>query len=130
MTTEVVTWLDIEKAVVKMAKEYKKRKYKCTHIYGIPRGGMLLAVMLSHKLELPMLDFMNDGDLEETPDKVLLIDDITTTGETLGVYKEQGDIVFTMHRHAQTTVEPDFYVHKMKTSSVEYPWEIDEKESN
>lgn len=115
------TWKMVESAVDEMVKEYNSKGYECSHVYGIPRGGMVLAVMLSHKLNLPILDFMNDEDLEEAS-KVLLVDDITNTGQTLGVYKESGDIVFTIHRHVQTVVEPDYYVHK-KTIEVIYPWE-------
>lgn len=44
-------------------------------VYGFPRGGLCLAVALSHSLELPLL--------EEPKNNSLIIDDIYDTGYTL-----------------------------------------------
>ena len=49
-------------------------------IYGIPRGGLCLAVALSHKLNIELL--------KEPRNNILIVDDIYDSGETLHRYKD------------------------------------------
>jgi len=51
MSKQYLTWVDIEQAVDHFAKIYQK--YDITHVVGINRGGLIPAVMLSHKLNVP-----------------------------------------------------------------------------
>ena len=51
---EYISWNDIDKAVDKMVDYYKKRKFNCDAIVGIPRGGLTLASMLSYRLDIPL----------------------------------------------------------------------------
>jgi len=51
-------------------------------VYGLPRGGLPIAVSLSHKLNLPLL--MDYYDRKIVTDKqILVVDDIADTGNTL-----------------------------------------------
>jgi len=49
-------------------------------ICGIPRGGLVLAVALSHRLELPLLSEPQPG--------CLVVDDVFETGRTLAPHRE------------------------------------------
>ena len=42
-----VTWQDIENYITYVYGNYKDKKI--SGVYGIPRGGVILAVLLSHK---------------------------------------------------------------------------------
>lgn len=47
-------------------------------VFGVPRGGLVPAVMLSHKLSLPLIDKPND--------RMLWVDDIIDSGKTLSYW--------------------------------------------
>ena len=97
-------------------------------VYGIPRGGLPMAVSLSHILDVPMiLDYHTQypptGDL-------LVVDDIADTGNTLKDFrKENRNILCTFHYHEQSIIEPDFFVDYKYDKWIVYPWErMDSKE--
>ena len=70
-------WSDLDKAVKLAANKYKGKTF--SGVYGIPRGGLCVAVKLSHLLDIPLL---------ETPyDNCLIVDDIYDSGKTLEKYK-------------------------------------------
>lgn len=68
-----LTWDQFDEAVYRIASMYEGRAFN--GVYGFPRGGLCLAVALSHRLGLPLL-----GELE--PD-CLVVDDIYETGVTM-----------------------------------------------
>jgi hypoxanthine phosphoribosyltransferase len=68
-----LTWDEFDKAVWKIAACHKGRSL--AGIYGFPRGGLCLAVALSHHLQLPLLHEIEPG--------CLVVDDIYETGRTL-----------------------------------------------
>lgn len=69
----LLTWDQFDEAVYRIANMYEGRAFN--GIYGFPRGGLCLAVALSHHLGLPLLDQLE-------PD-CLVVDDIYETGRTL-----------------------------------------------
>ena len=72
-----LSWQDFDRAVEQMAKICDGLPINA--IYGIPRGGLVLAVALSHRLELPLLSEPQPG--------CLLVDDVYETGRTLAPYR-------------------------------------------
>lgn len=72
-----LSWRDFELAVEAIVERYRGRQFSGVH--GIPRGGLVLAVTLSHRLELPLLQSPEAG--------CLLVDDVYETGQTLEPYR-------------------------------------------
>ena len=50
-----LTWDQVDNLVDIIAAQVRKEFSNTTHIYGIPRGGLIPAVMLSHKLNIPFI---------------------------------------------------------------------------
>ena len=71
------SWKSFDSAVKRAATTYKNSKF--VGVYGIPRGGLCLAVTLSHQLDIPLLDLPQDN--------CLIVDDIYDSGKTLEKYK-------------------------------------------
>ena len=70
-------WEDLDSAVKIVASRYKDKKF--SGVYGIPRGGLCLAVKISHHLNLPLLFEPQEG--------CLVVDDIYDSGKTLEKFK-------------------------------------------
>lgn len=73
-----LTWHDFDAAVEAIVERCHKQTFCGVH--GIPRGGLVLAVTLSHRLDLPLLSNAAPG--------CLLVDDVYETGLTLEPYRE------------------------------------------
>ena len=75
--TRFFTWAEFDDSVDYISKRCNISEL--SGIYGIPRGGLCLAVALSHKLNVQII---------ETPKKdSLIVDDVFETGLTLNKYK-------------------------------------------
>ena len=116
-----VTWNDVVTFVENVAKHYKDATI--SGVYGIPRGGIILASLLSYRLDVPML---------LAPSKnCIVIDDISDTGETLLHFdrnssdngKKKGYHIVTMFYKKGSLVKPEFYMFEKTNSWIVYPWE-------
>lgn len=112
MNAEYLDWLDVE-AFIDRVKAYCIPRH-FTGVYGIPRGGLVLAVMVSYRTGLPLLMAPTRG--------CLIIDDIADSGKTLLHYKEKGYAITTMCYKDTSLVEPDMY-HKKTVDWIVFPWE-------
>ena len=84
-------------------------------VYGIPRGGLVFAVMISHRYNLPLL---------QAPCKnCIVVDDIADTGFTLKHYRQKGYFITTMYYHKQSEVVPDFWYKEKQKDWIVFPWE-------
>jgi uncharacterized protein len=129
---EILYWKNVEDAVDQMVKQASN--LDINYIYGIPRGGMVLAVMLSHRLNLPIirdLKHLNNGN-------VLIVDDIVDTGTTLLAelrksWKQYGLelFCFSMHWNPDSLVRPTWHANtKTDDNWIVYPWETPESEKD
>tara|TARA_Y100000991_G_scaffold212322_1_gene196198 strand:- start:249 stop:644 length:396 start_codon:yes stop_codon:yes gene_type:complete len=71
------TWQEFDKSVEYIANQCKS--LKLSGIYGVPRGGLCLAVALSHKLSMKLI--------EKPLKNSLIVDDVFETGITLNNFK-------------------------------------------
>lgn len=132
------TWEEFATDVEKITNAIKETGRKFSNIYGIPRGGLTLAVCLSHRLNIPLrehvplteLDFiLSEFDrskkelIEDCVKQFLIVDDIADTGATLKKYQDNGFFIITLFKHNQSVVEPDIWIRKKEDSWIVFPWE-------
>jgi hypoxanthine phosphoribosyltransferase len=108
----------IEKLVNKtklfIKKENKKGKV-FSGIYGLPRGGLPIAVHLSHHLKLPLLLEAKEG--------CIIVDDISDSGNTLMKYKGKYPIITVLCKK-KTLVVPDIFIEMVPEEDwIVFPWE-------
>ena len=124
-----VSYTEYEEMIDKLSVWVKHQSGQWDNIgavYGLPRGGLPIAVELSHRLNLPLL--MNYYDRKVvTNKKILVVDDIADTGHTLKDFENPHNIICTLHYHEDSLVLPDYYVELKGDDWIVYPWE--EKDS-
>lgn len=86
-----LNWNEFEEHVDTIVKEIKAHNFKFTGVGGFPRGGLPLAVTLSHRLEIPFisLDRMLKPVHHTEHAHYLLVDDISDSGTTFLKMLEQ-----------------------------------------
>ena len=121
---EYVTWEDVEGFVDHVVDNVDN----ITGVYGLPRGGLVLAVMLSHRLHVPML-------MSPTPG-CLIVDDICDSGESLlhyvknssGEGTNQYRIATMFYKPNRLGITPDIWGAEKDNKWIVFPWEEKEDE--
>jgi len=115
-----LSWNDVDDAVKSLVHQIKKSKKKIGSINGLARGGLIPAVILSHRLGIPFMSEDNDNE-----GYVLIVDDICDTGTTLECYTKYDSILTaTLHYKQSAIVKPDFYYSLAPEDKwIVYPWE-------
>ena len=124
---EIYSWSDFDEDMNKIAAWAKPRNFKS--VYGIPRGGLVLAIKLSHILDIPLV--LHRGDI--TPN-TLVVDDIVDKGKTLKRFLRSVDIncfVASIFWNSSSPVKPNLFVRKKKRNTkkkkywIVFPWETE-----
>ena len=79
----VLTWDEFNVCVKKIT--YLCKDKNLSGVYGFPRGGLCLAVAISHSLQLPLLN--------EPKPFSLVLDDVSETGLTLNRVKDISGVI-------------------------------------
>ncbi len=110
---------EMKEDVEKLAGFLKGKRVK--KVYGVPRGGLIPAVMLSHLLSLPLI--LNKEEIDE---ETVIVDDIVDTGNTILKLPQKGLIVSLLYKpHAM--IAPDFYAREVANNEwVIFPFETNE----
>ena len=107
------SWKEFDKSVEHIANKCKLSDF--SGIYGVPRGGLCLAVALSHKLKINLLS--------EPIKNSLIVDDVYETGITLNTFKDiEGAMFFVLF----SKIKPIWWntVHiSEKGECIVFPWE-------
>ena len=107
------TWNEFDESVEKIAKECKFLEF--SGIYGIPRGGLCLAVALSHKLKINLIP--------QPLKNSLIVDDIYETGITLNNFKDiEGAMFYVLFSKIKPTWWNSVNITEKKEWIV-FPWE-------
>jgi len=115
-----LTWEDIENDINTLCIKLKDRKFQ--FITGLPRGGLIPAVLVSHKLDITYKSLNLSKAITEG--KYLLIDDIADSGETLIDKKYEGYVKATLHYKKHSLIKPDYYAREIPNDIwLVYPWE-------
>ena len=111
--TTYFTWSDFDKSVLQIAN--KCRSIEFSGIYGIPRGGLCLAVALSHKLKINLIS--------EPIKNSLIVDDVYETGITLNNFKNiEGAMFFVLFSKIKPTWWNTVFISE-KNKWIVFPWE-------
>jgi len=147
---EVPTWNKIYDMLLSQAEKIRQSGFKPDVIVGITKGGWIPARVLSDLLGIPDLAVVRvefylgvaetrnapvltqDVSADVRDKKVLLVDDVTDTGESLQLARahlqQQGATevrVATVYHKPFSIIKPDYYEKKTR-SWVLFPWEIRE----
>ena len=107
------TWEEFDKSVEHIAN--KCRFFEISGIYGIPRGGLCLAVALSHKLKINLIS--------EPIKNSLIVDDVYETGITLSTFKNiEGVRFFVLFSKIKPTWWNSVHLSE-KSEWIVFPWE-------
>lgn len=82
MKKTFLSWRSFDEAVAFIAANATEAEPDS--VFGFPRGGLPLAVALSHRMGLPLLSMVSPGP------RTLLVDDIVETGTTAAPYLAAG----------------------------------------
>ena len=118
-----ITWEGYDSYIDSITNWVKTSNLNLGAVYGLPRGGLPIAVSLSHRLHLPLLMDYYDRKIV-TDKKILVVDDIADTGHTLKDFENKHNIICTFHYHEQSIIEPDYWIHKKDDDWIVYPWEL------
>jgi|TARA_R110001583_G_scaffold42984_1_gene136662 hypoxanthine phosphoribosyltransferase len=110
-----LSWDDVEKSVNNLCDKIRFDQPNIDSVHGIARGGLIPAVLISHKLGLPYVQAVGKN--------TLVVDDICDTGVTL----EKGPGVYTavLHYKPHTSCfQPTMWseIHEGNEWLI-YPWE-------
>lgn len=119
-TKERYSWAQFEEDCGKISAWAEKKKFNS--VYGIPRGGLVLAIKISHLLNVPLV--LNREDITG---RTLIVDDIVDSGGTIERFKALfGDhcTIATIYQGENSRVTPDFFL-RVKRAWIVFPWETD-----
>ena len=113
-----VSWEEIEQFNENIEGIHRKMSF--TGVYGLARGGLVPAVMISYRLRIPLLMAPCPG--------CLIVDDITDTGNSLSHYllnntNENKYFTATIYYSPYSTVKPDYFMNLKGDDWVVFPWE-------
>ena len=107
------TWEEFDRSVEHIASKCKFLEF--SGIYGVPRGGLCLAVALSHKLKINLIS--------KPIKNSLIVDDVYETGITLNTFKNiEGAKFFVLFSKIKPIWWNTVFISK-KNQWIVFPWE-------
>ena len=125
------SWEWLDKTVMELGETILSSNTDIEYITGVPRGGLVPAVMLSHYMNKKFKPYnevleMTNGQRK----KVLVVDDISDTGETLYKAETFGFQTATLTVRYSTIFIPDFYGDKIEDDRwLVFPWEREDSKT-
>ncbi|MFC1682167.1 phosphoribosyltransferase [Nanoarchaeota archaeon] len=111
-----LSWVDFDSALKKLIEKIKESGKIYCGVYGIPRGGLVLAVCMAHALDLPLL---------MAPTKeCLVVDDISDTGNALAGISNKD--IACIYSTSWTKSPPTFHILEKQNQDqwIVFPWEV------
>lgn len=121
MIKRYVSWAEIDRLVGILAGKVLTEIPNIDSIHGIPRGGLIPAVLLAHKLDLPWSNVM----LPNT----LVVDDICDSGKT--IRDSVGVHTATLYTKLSAVAQPTISAMTLINESqwIVFPWERHDSET-
>jgi uncharacterized protein len=128
-----IKWEEINLLVENLAQKIETSNFLIKDIFGLQRGGLIPAVMLSHRLGIPM----SKGTISPN---TLIVDDICDSGKTFkevfNRYQTEYSFAFylktaCLHYKPHTSVYiPSFYASEWVSDDwIIYPWEREDSKA-
>ncbi len=113
MKNVFLNWEEFDKVIYETSRKLYQENFD--GVYGIARGGLVMAVKLSHALGIPLLLYPTK--------QTLVVDDISDTGKTLQNIPNK--MIVCWYTTPWTITKPDlsFGSKKDKDEWVIFPWE-------
>lgn len=122
-----ISWSEYEHYSELLAQfvDQSEEEYKC--IYGIPRGGLPLATIMSHYLDIPITNTIESSSL--------IVDDICDSGHTIKrmlreipLKNGESPDVATIFLRSSSIYLPKYYIKELDdTYWIDFPYEYPEK---
>ena len=122
MKTIKYPYNEYKKDLNSLVKQIQKKKVKYDFVLGVERGGLILAVHLSHRLGIPLKTLSWSSQLKDGSmvtwfilrnKKILLVDDIVDSGKTFleifGKYWNMDTAVLIYNNINESKIKPDYY---------------------
>ena len=126
-----ITWDALTEGTMKISDWIEQTIGDKVSIYGIPRGGMIPAIMVVHQLEARGMQARFAADLNHLMPselhKLVVIDEICDSGDTFKVVTQLFPIVqtATVFRRPDAKFEPNFVAYPaLEGKWLQFPWEI------
>jgi hypoxanthine phosphoribosyltransferase len=122
MDKRFLSWNDVDRAINRLVASINNSGVKLDTIGGLPRGGLIPAVMLSHRLSIPFVAQVN---IFNIPGNILIVDDICDSGKTLKRFKSEENIyTATLHWKQSAKYQPHYFWEiAYENEWICYPWE-------
>ena len=122
MDKRYLNWNDIDRAINRIVASINSSEVKINAVGGLPRGGLIPAVMLSHRLSIP---FVSQAQIQTTIGNILIVDDICDSGKTLKRFKfEENIYTATLHWKQSAEYQPNYFWEiAYENEWIVYPWE-------
>jgi len=123
-----ISWRDVEDAVERLSINITNSNIEIAAVGGLPRGGLIPAVMLSHKMNIP---FVSQANIAGIIGNILIVDDICDSGKTLKRFKfEENVYTATLHYKTTAEYEPHYWWKLASTNEwIVYPWEREDSKT-
>lgn len=103
--------------VTMIEKYYAHGNPRFTGVYGIPQGGIPLAIVLANALKIPLITEFTFGR------NVLVVDDLIDSGTTTKEYNQEAIAVLGKKIYSSEYGHPLFYVEKFTDEWIHFWWE-------
>jgi len=114
-----LSWDDIETLTDNLCEVISLSDIRITSVTGMERGGLIPAVMISHKLNIPYVYSISRT--------TLVIDDICDSGETLNNILTP--LTAVLHYKPTAKHKPTFFAQEVGNEWAVYPWERKDSET-
>ena len=123
----VVSWAEYEILLEKLAKKMVLKNNISKSLYGIPRGGLIVAICLTHVNEnfslYPLSKLFRVNPVKSDIDSIIVIDDIIDSGDTAHKFFDYYELG-TLFWRVGSSFEPDYYAEKLDSDVwIRFPWE-------
>ena len=125
------SWEWLDKTVMELGETILSSKTNIEYVTGVPRGGLVPAVMLSHYMNKKFKSYNEviemTNNIRQT---VLVVYDISDSGETLYKAETFGFQTATLTVRHSTIFIPDFYGERIEDDRwLVFPWEREDSKT-